>query len=214
FQRLRREIKLWMRLNHTNVLSLLGTTTKFGPFLAMVCPWLENGTLTSYLGRCCADLEIQQILALIHDVASGLQYLHSQSVVHGDLSGSNVLIGANGRACIADFGLSTILDEIGGSTFATSSTGKPRGTLRWAAPELLGLVDHGDAKTQHTRPTMQSDIYSFGSIILQILSGKIPYHYYPLDIRIVAAIFNEETPMRPDNPRVTDRRWGFIQRCW
>ncbi|KAF8548432.1 kinase-like protein [Imleria badia] len=209
-KRLRREIKVWMKLNHPNVLSLFGITSGFGPFPAMVCPWLENGTLTSYL-ECCGA--ILQILALTCDVASGLQYLHWQSIVHGDLSGSNVLIDANGRARIADFGLSTILDEIG-STFATSSTGKPRGTLRWAAPELLDLVDHGDAKTQHTGPTTQSDIYSFGGIMFQILSGKVPYHYYSRDMQIVAAIFKGETTTRPDNPRVTDNRWGFIQRCW
>lgn len=88
---------------------------------------------------------------------------------------SNVLIDRNGRARISDFGLSTILGEIG-STFATSSTGKPRGTLRWAAPELLDLVDHGDPKPQHTGPTIQSDIYSFGSLMLQVCGVTIFQH--------------------------------------
>lgn len=63
---------------------------------------------------------------------------------------SNVLIDTDDRACIADFGLSIVLDEIGGSTFATSSTGKPSRTLRRAAPELLDLLDHDDTKTLHT----------------------------------------------------------------
>ena len=145
-----------------------------------------------------------------------------------------MLIDAHGKACIADFGLSTVLDEIGGSTFGTSLTGKPRGTLRWAAPELLGLVDHEDAKTQHSKPTTQCDVYSFGGIMLQVrggitslsrthnnacdpeqvLSGKVPYHYYSRDMQVIAAIFRGETPTRPDNPRVTDPRWEVIQRCW
>ncbi|KAN0080140.1 Protein kinase-like domain containing protein [Tylopilus felleus] len=211
-KRLRREIMVWMKLKHGNVLPLFGTASGFGQFPAMVCPWLENGALTSYLGR--FDLGIRQVLALIHDVASGLQYLHSQYIVHGDLSGSNVLIGAEGNAYITDFGLSTVLDEIGGSTFATSSTGKPRGTLRWAAPKLLDPVDHGDPKTQHTNPTTQSDTYSFGGIMLQILSGKVPYHHYSRDAQIIATLFRGETPARPDDPRVTDRRWNFMQRCW
>lgn len=50
--------------------------------------------------------------------------------------------------------------------------------------------------------------------VKQILSGKVPYHYYSRDIQIVAAIFKGETPTRPDNPHVTDHRWEFIQRCW
>ena len=48
----------------------------------------------------------------------------------------------------------------------------------------------------------------------QILSGKIPYHYYSRDVQIIAAIFRGETPARPDDPRITDHRWGIIQRCW
>ena len=90
---------------------------------------------------------------------------------------SNVLIDADGRACIADFGLSTILDEIGGSTFATSSTGKTRGTLRWGAPELLGILDHEDAKAQHIGPTIQSDIYSFGGIMLQVCGVAVLQYF-------------------------------------
>ena len=56
---------MWKNLSHNNVLSLFGTTSGFGPFPAMVCPWLENGTLTSYLERCGAGLEILRILALV-----------------------------------------------------------------------------------------------------------------------------------------------------
>ena len=54
-----------MKLDHPNVLSLFGTTSGFGPFPAMVCPWLENGTLTSYLERCDANLKIRQLLELV-----------------------------------------------------------------------------------------------------------------------------------------------------
>lgn len=63
FQRLRREIMVWMKLKHGNVLPLFGTASGFGQFPAMVCPWLENGALTSYLGR--FDLGIRQVLALV-----------------------------------------------------------------------------------------------------------------------------------------------------
>ncbi|KAF8839731.1 WD40 repeat-like protein [Paxillus ammoniavirescens] len=115
-KRIRRELKTWVNLKHVNILPLFGTTMNFGRFPAMVCPWLENGSLTSYLERRHDALTLVERFLLIRDAAAGLQYLHSQSIVHGDLSGvrplnfygsrahlhariqSNVLIDDNGRA--------------------------------------------------------------------------------------------------------------------
>ncbi|KIK90716.1 hypothetical protein PAXRUDRAFT_831453 [Paxillus rubicundulus Ve08.2h10] len=185
----------------------------FGRFPAMVCPWLENGSLTSYL-ECRHDtLKPVERLSLISDVAAGLQYLHSQSTVHGDLSGSNILIDGNGRACISDFGLSIVLTKLGGSTYATSS--HAGWTLRWTAPELLDLQAPEDEDNPlYIAPKPSSDVYSFGRIILQILTGKVPYHYYISDGKVLSAIIQGIIPMRPNPPLVTDRQWRFIQRCW
>ncbi|KAF8552984.1 hypothetical protein OG21DRAFT_1604384 [Imleria badia] len=214
-KRLRREIKVWLDLKHVNVLPLLGTTMGFGRFPAMVCPWVENGPLTSYLEDCHDRLSVVEILGLLNNVTSGLQYLHARSVVHGDLSGSNVLIRENGRAYISDFGLSMLLTELGGSTFATSF--HARGTLRWTAPELLDLeVPEDDMEEESPRvaPTTQSDVYSFGCIMLQILSGRVPYHYYTREAQVVHAVSRGMTPRRPSSVLVTERRWTFILRCW
>ncbi|KAF9228985.1 kinase-like protein [Gyrodon lividus] len=179
----------------------------------MVSPWLENGPLMSYLERRDDNLTTVERLVLLSDVAMGLQYLHSQSVVHGNLSGSNVFIHDNGRACIADFCLSMLLTEFDRSTFSTS---QPCGALRWAAPELLFLNVQvsGDEDLPMVPPTPQSDIYSFGGIMLQVLTGKIPYHYYPRDEQVVLALFQGETPTRPSQALVTDGRWAFMQQCW
>ncbi|KAG6375777.1 kinase-like domain-containing protein [Boletus reticuloceps] len=214
-KRLRREIKVWLNLRHANVLPLFGTTVGFGRFPAMVCPWVENGTLTVYLEDRYHSLSAIKVLGLLDNVASGLRYLHSRSVVHGDLSGSNVLIRENGRACIADFGLSMLLTELGGSTFAASS--HARGTLRWTAPELLDLEipeDGMEEESQRIAPTTQSDVYSFGSIMLQILSGKMPYHYYKREAQVVHAVSRGMKPRRPSSTFTTERRWMFIQQCW
>ncbi|KIJ10915.1 hypothetical protein PAXINDRAFT_101856 [Paxillus involutus ATCC 200175] len=232
---LRREIRVWLNLKHINILPLFGTTMGFGKFPAMVCPWLENGALTSYLERRGDTLTTMERLVLVGDVAMGLYYcenqyfspgysrsseisyltVHSRSVVHGDLSGSNVLIGANGRACIADFGLSTLLTAFGGSTFG--STSPAAGTLRWTAPELLYLnvEPSGDEENiPRVPPTPRSDIYSFGAIMLQVLTGKIPYHYYPREDRVWFALSQGEIPKRPSRTLVTDDQWSFMQWCW
>ncbi|KIJ12135.1 hypothetical protein PAXINDRAFT_83330, partial [Paxillus involutus ATCC 200175] len=206
----RRELKTWANLDHVNILPLFGTTMNFGRFPAMVCPWLENGSLTSYLERRHDTLNPVERVSLISDAAAGLQYLHSQSIVHGDLSGSNVLVDGNGRACISDFGLSTLLTKIGGSTYAASS--HAGGTLRWTAPELLDLQVPDDGENLVPRPL--SDVYSFGRIMLQVLTGKVPYHYYISEGKVLSAILQGIIPMRPDPPVVTDSQWSFMQRCW
>ncbi|KAF9232737.1 kinase-like domain-containing protein, partial [Melanogaster broomeanus] len=212
--RLHREIKVWLNLKHVNIVPLFGTTMGFGRFPAMVSPWLKNGQLSAYLARQDNGLTMGKMFTLLSDVAMGLQYLHSQSVVHGDLSGSNVLIDDKGKACITDFGLSVLLTGLGGSTFATSQV---RGTLRWAAPEnlYLNVQFSGDRESvPKVSPTTRSDIYSFGRLMLQVLTGKIPYHYYPVDARVVLAISQGENPRRPDLLAITNRRWVFIQKCW
>ncbi|KAF8839146.1 kinase-like protein [Paxillus ammoniavirescens] len=183
-QRIRREIKTWLNLDHNNVVPLFGTTMNFGRFPAMVS-----------------------------DVAAGLRYLHSRSVVHGDLSGSNVLIDGNGRACISDFGLSTLLTQLGGSTFAP--TREPLGTLRWTAPELFELSEPGDEdEPPHIITSPRSDVYSFGRIMLQILTGKVPFHYWTREVQVMHAISRGVIPQRPRQELVTDRQWSFMQRCW
>ncbi|KAF9233560.1 kinase-like protein, partial [Melanogaster broomeanus] len=212
-QRLRREIRVWLNLDHNNILPLFGTTMGFGQFPAMVSPWLESGALTSYLERRNDELTMEHRLALLSDVAAGLQHLHSRSVVHGDLSGSNVLVRGNGRAYITDFGLSTLLTELEGSTFATSC--QARGTLRWTAPELLDL-QMSEENPPQVVPTPQSDVYSFGRIMLQVLTGKVPYYYYAREAQVVHALSKGDTPKRPQAGQVlvTDHRWAFMQRCW
>ena len=76
-----------------------------------------------------------------------------------------MLIDANGGAHITGFGCSMVFDEQA-LTYITPNNGEPQGGLRWAAPERLGISDREDAKPQH--PTIQSDMYSFGSIMLQV----------------------------------------------
>ncbi|KAF9228825.1 kinase-like protein [Gyrodon lividus] len=183
----------------------------FGQFPAMVCPWLEHGTLTSYLERGNDSLTRREKLTLLCDVAMGLRCLHSRFVVHGDLSGMNVLIRDNGRACIADFGLFMFFTES-----KVSNSFQARGALQWAAPELLCLnFRSGDEENlPKAPPTPRSDIYSFGRIMLQILTGEIPFHYYARDEEVLIALSQGEAPKRPSQALITDNRWSFIQRCW
>lgn len=82
-------------------------------------------------------------------------------MVHGDLTGANILVADDGSACLCDFGLSSITAEFQGTSYMTSTMG---GNVRWQAPELL-LVAEG--RMVHKVNT-HSDVYSYGSVTLEV----------------------------------------------
>ncbi|KDQ54704.1 hypothetical protein JAAARDRAFT_402050 [Jaapia argillacea MUCL 33604] len=127
----------------------------------MVCPWLENGSVSKYLD-CCNDLlSLSQRLQLLSEVCCGLSYLHSFSMIYGDLTGSNILLDHQGNACLCDFGVSSVMAEFQGTSCFTSNIG---GAVRWAAIELYRVQPDGFERTV----SIMSDIYSFGSVMLEV----------------------------------------------
>ncbi|KAG2035109.1 kinase-like domain-containing protein [Suillus americanus] len=207
-QRLFREIKLWLKLEHENIVPLFGVTDGFGSLPALISPWFQNGTLTGYLQRKHKTLSYNAKFALVRDVARGLQYLHSQSIIHGDLSGNNVLVDKNGKASLADFGLSALLPERTSQALLPTN---PTCTAPYMAPEYLMFDDEGNMSLVFTP---KSDVYSFGGIMLQVLEGKIPYHYIARYEAIIHCISQGIRPKRPLVPVVSDVDWDFIQSCW
>ncbi|KAG1744293.1 kinase-like domain-containing protein [Suillus lakei] len=205
-KRVRRELKVWGRLKHHSILPLWGVANDFGPHPAMIGPWAGNGALTGFLERQENVLSSEDKFSLLNDIALGLQYLHSKSVVHGDLTGSNVLIYGNGRACLADFGLSTIILEFVGTSYFTSSI---RGNVRWIAAELFDVSEDDEVTL-----SAECDIYSFGSIILQVLTCKVPYYNLKRDIAVLGQVIKGMKPEPPKESQISVRHWEFIQRCW
>ncbi|KAG2151147.1 kinase-like domain-containing protein [Suillus bovinus] len=206
--RLFREIKLWLQLEHENIVPLLGVTDGFGSLPALISPWFHHGTLTGYLQRKHKMLSYNAKFALLRDVARGLQYLHSQSIIHGDLSGNNVLIDKNGKASLADFGLSALLPERMSQALLPTN---PTCTAPYMAPEYLIFDDEGNTLLEFSP---KSDVYSFGGIMLQVLEGKIPYHYIARYEAIINCISRGIRPKRPPAHVVSDVDWHFIQSCW
>ncbi|KAG1796467.1 kinase-like domain-containing protein [Suillus variegatus] len=207
--RLFREIKLWLKLEHENIVPFWGVVDGFGSLPALVSPWLENGALTGYLEREHERLSYNEKFTLLKDIARGLQYLHSQSITHGDLSGNNVLVDKDGKASLTDFGLSALVPKRTSQALVPTGHG---GTVPYMPPEYLTDDDEGNASAPVFSP--KSDVYSFGGIMLQVLEGKVPYHYIRNEFAIIIKISCGITPERPPISVVIDSDWDFMQACW
>ncbi|KAG1750242.1 kinase-like protein, partial [Suillus lakei] len=205
-----KELGIWKRLQHCNILKLIGTARHFSRYVALVAPWIVNGNLTSFLSQNNKTLTLRDRLLLLRGIAAGLNYhghTYFNPVVHGDLTGNNVLIGGDGTAYLADFGLSGTLIKVPGMTYLAKNCCP--GALRWTAPELLSEEESVSAVTT------QSDIYSFGSIVLQVLTGKIPWPHLIHEATILRKVVVEgEIHPRPADDHITDRHWKFITSCW
>jgi hypothetical protein len=169
-RRLARELDVWKQLKHPNILPLYGTTSGFGPYDSLVCPWMENGSVSKYMEKWGDILSMTDRLQLLCEVAEGLRYLHSHGVIHGDLTGSNILIDDNRCARLCDFGLSNDFQS------ALSSHSTISGAIRWADATLYipqdTQAESEDEESAFPPPTNKSDIYSFGSVTLEVSSHR------------------------------------------
>ncbi|KAJ7585696.1 kinase-like domain-containing protein [Mycena floridula] len=162
-KRLKKEATVWLRLRHPNIAEFHGVClVEDRP--ALVSSWYSNGTASQYL----ITQDVPTKLAIIKDIALGIQYLHSQNIVHGDIKGNNVLITADGTAVVTDFGLSRILEQ---NKEDTSSSLVQAGSARWLAAELFMNWTFGGTKSR----SFETDIWALGCTVYELLTENIPY---------------------------------------
>ncbi|KDQ18617.1 hypothetical protein BOTBODRAFT_516643 [Botryobasidium botryosum FD-172 SS1] len=198
-----REVHVWAGLRHRRILPLIGMCTLPDGATYMVSPWMQHGNIMSYLK---INQDVDRLLLLEH-AAEGLEYLHANSVVHGDVRGPNVLVSESGDACVADFGLS-MLEEQTQPEYSYSSTFHRAGNPRWMAPELLMV--------ENSVRTTTTDVFSFGRLILEVLTGNHPFPNVTSH-RVVLVVIQGPAPDRPTGDAVTrgldDKIWALIQDC-
>ncbi|KAF8552042.1 kinase-like protein [Imleria badia] len=207
---IRRELGIWKRLSHPNIVPFLGIVSGFGRLgnVALVSSWMPNGTLQDFLLKYDDKLKVADRLQLLLGVTSGLEYLHSLSIVHGDLTCNSVLLDDKHNARLTDFGYASLVGEIPEAlAYLQASTVRP-GTVRWAAPEYFSNPEEA------FHCTIKSDIYSFGSVALQVLSGKPPWSEFRRNAVVVLHLAKGHKPRRPQSHPIDDQHWEFIEHCW
>lgn len=202
-KRFRHEAHTWCRLDHRHVLPFLGICVD-GPTLYMCSPWQERGDLPHYL-KARPDVDR---LALITQTADALHYLHENSIIHGDIKGNNVLISSTGEALLCDFGLSMVLSEIAVLSGLPSDMNGV-GTGRYMAPELFAGEDD-------VAKSFSADIFAFGMLISEIITGHLPLHYLRHEAAVLFGIAQGKRPWRPLAWRDTHEEvlWLLAERCW
>ncbi|XP_071707547.1 cysteine-rich receptor-like protein kinase 43 isoform X2 [Rutidosis leptorrhynchoides] len=154
------EVKLISHVHHRNLVRLLGWSTE-GSDLLLVLEYISDGSLDKFLwGERKGTLKWTQRYEIIFGVARGLAHLHSEfhvKIIHRDIKSSNILLTDDFKPKIADFGLARFHPEE-----LTHISTKFAGTLGYTAPEyaLQGLLSD------------KVDTYSFGIVILEIISGR------------------------------------------
>ncbi|KAJ8584515.1 kinase-like protein [Rhizopogon salebrosus TDB-379] len=197
-----RELTVWLKLRHSTIVPLLGIAFLDHPFPALVSQWMPSGTLDIYLEKQATTLTAPAKVDLAMGVADGLNYLHSENVVHGDLHPGNVLIDGSGNPCLTDFGLATVVGDAELQLTTTIANRNPR----WHAPEVIGI------DREPGRSTFKSDIYSFGSVMFFIASGDVPWPEKRHSAQIIIELSRRVKHVRPGN--ILDDHWNLVQKCW
>ncbi|KAM0008739.1 putative protein kinase RLK-Pelle-L-LEC family [Helianthus debilis subsp. tardiflorus] len=158
------EVRIISRLRHRSLVQLMGWCHEKGDLL-LVYQYMENGSLDSHLFKEKSLLTWGARYKIVNGLASALLYLHEeweQCVLHRDIKSSNVMLDFNFNAKLGDFVLATLVDHEKGA-----QTTKLAGTLGYMAPEC---VVTGKA-------TKESDVFSFGVVVMEIACGRRPIEY-------------------------------------
>ncbi|XP_073006814.1 probable LRR receptor-like serine/threonine-protein kinase At1g05700 [Typha latifolia] len=164
------------KVHHKNLVSLIGYC-KDGHHLGLIYEYMSQGTLKDHLrgkARNGTLLTWRQRLQIALESAQGLEYLHKGCVpplIHRDVKSSNILLNANIEAKLADFGLSkNFYNDADTFDVSTALTGTP------------GYIDPQYHATR--RITEKSDIYSFGVVLLELITGQPPISSGPENLNI------------------------------
>jgi len=183
FQSLKKELiqnmKVVSKLKHPNIITIHGAIVHNTNVPMLVMEKMDNGSLYDVLYSGTASLEGEIMVSILRDISSGMAYLHSANVVHGDLKPDHILMDAQFRAKISGYGFNF-----------KHMTGIEESFTPWAAPEVLLGCDCD----------MRSDVYSFGITVWELFTRRVPFEeedaYYAM-LAVCSEPGEGEEPYRP-----------------
>lgn len=152
-----REVRILSRLNHPNIIKVVGIHLNEAPY-CYTMP-LYAHTLLDALPTLIGDT--QRISKLLLSILDALEYAHGQGVIHRDLKPENVLMNTDEDVVVSDFGLGRLVDS---DSTRHTITGVTMGTFLYMAPEQMANAKSADAR---------SDIFSLGRMIYELYTGRL-----------------------------------------
>jgi eukaryotic-like serine/threonine-protein kinase len=204
--RFRREIELAAGLQHPNIVPVLAAGEAAGlPYYTM--PFVAGESLRERVSR--GALPVRDALSVLRDVARALAYAHSRGVVHRDIKPDNVLL-SHDYAVVTDFGVAKAISAARSQSDADSAAltltalGVSLGTPAYMAPEQAA----GDPATDH-----RADIYAFGVVAYEILTGALPFDARTAQAMLVAHATQKPIPLGAKRTDVPVSLGLLVMRC-
>uniref|UniRef100_A0ACD5TEY5 Uncharacterized protein n=1 Tax=Avena sativa TaxID=4498 RepID=A0ACD5TEY5_AVESA len=189
------EVTILARLNHRNVIKLVGACS-CPPVFCVITEFLSGGSLRAFLRKPeCKQLPLEKIISIALDIARGLEYVHSQGVIHRDVKPENILFDGELCAKVVDFGVA--FEDVYCNTLEDDP-----GTYRWMAPEMCKRKPY----------CRKVDVYSFGLVLWELVSGSIPYEEMT-PLQAAFAVVNKNLrPVVPSSCPTPLQQ--LMEQCW
>ncbi len=194
-RRFESESRALARMRHPGIATLIEAGLDVPSGVAWIAmEYVERGRSIAAYGREHA-MRGERLIDLFLAVCDAVHHGHLKGVIHRDLKPSNILIDADGRVKVIDFGIATMLGP--DDTRATvSAGGVPIGTLAYMSPEQCA----GDSAD------VRSDVYSLGIVLHELVAGSPPFAVHELSLEAALRTIRSQTPpplrkVRPDTPR-------------
>eukprot|EP00092_Neocalanus_flemingeri_P041743 GFUD01045464.1.p1 GENE.GFUD01045464.1~~GFUD01045464.1.p1 ORF type:complete len:922 (-),score=231.77 GFUD01045464.1:277-3042(-) len=214
----RLDVATFRKTRHENLVLFMGACVK-PPRLAIITSLCKGNTLYTHLHLRRDKFYMNKVIIIAQQIAQGIGYLHHKGIVHKDLKTKNIFL-ENGRAIITDFGLVNVARRLcsrhkrPGDTelISPDCMSIPAGWLCYLAPEVIRELRIHQKGSEDLPFTRASDVYAFGTVWYELLTGEWPWKQQPPE----AIIWQVGKGIKPTlaNLQASREVKDILVQCW